>query len=109
MKSKSKKQTKLIVEEIKPSEPTKKTSEPILENKTDLSKNQDIKKSKKQKPVKLSKQEQLDLKLEEEKEASKRAALLAKPENFFTKKRICIIVFFLVLFLARIFKVVLKL
>ena len=42
MKSKSKKQTKLIVEEIKPSEPTKKTSEPILENKTDLSKNKGL-------------------------------------------------------------------
>ncbi len=109
MKSKSKKQTKLIVEETKPSEPTGETSQPILENKADLSKTQDNKKSKKQKPVKLSKQEQLDLKLEEEKESLKRAALSAKPENFFTKKRICIIVFFLVLFLARIFKVVLKL
>ena len=54
MKSKSKKQTKLIVEETKPSEPTGEISQPILENKADLSKTQDNKKSKKQKPVKLN-------------------------------------------------------
>jgi hypothetical protein len=69
--------------------------------------NQRKPKAKKSKTVKLGKQALLDLKHEME-EREVRRANNVKPEVFFTKKKIFIVVFLAFLFLVRLFKVFFK-
>ena len=70
--------------------------------------NQRKPRGKKSKTVKLAKQALLDLKMEMEERESRRANTVKPEASFFTKKKIFIIVFFLALFIFRLFKVVFK-